>query len=90
MTPTADPIEAHVQRALTAADRLFEALEEIAQAGGLHAALAGRKPKGRADVVARLRSARDQLDAALATGRPRPGRGAAPDDRRAPRAGGRL
>ena len=32
MTP-ADEVEAHVQRAVTAADRLFEALEEIEQAG---------------------------------------------------------
>jgi hypothetical protein len=73
MTP-ADEVEAHVQRAVTAADRLFEALEEIEQAGGLAHALACRKPKSRAEVVARLRSARDQLDAALRIGRPRPGR----------------
>ncbi|MBV8234092.1 MAG: hypothetical protein JO075_00180 [Acidimicrobiia bacterium] len=74
MTPAADQVEAHVQRALTAADRLFEALEEIEQAGGLAYALAARKPKSRAEVVARLHSARDQLDAALRIGRPRPGR----------------
>ena len=74
MTPAADQVEAHVQRALTAADRLFEALEEIEQAGGLAYALAARKPKSRAEVLARLRSARDQLDAALRRGRPRPGR----------------
>jgi hypothetical protein len=73
MTP-ADEVEAHVQRAVTAADRLFEALEEIEQAGGLAYALAARKPKSRAEVLARLRSARDQLDAALRIGRPRPGR----------------
>ena len=73
MTP-ADEVEAHVQRPVTAADRLFAALEEIAQAGGLASALAARKPKSRAEVLARLRSARDQLDAALRIGRPRPGR----------------
>lgn len=73
MTP-ADEVEAHVQRAVTAADRLFEALEEIEQAGGLAYALAARKPKSRAEVLARLRSARDQLDAALRIGHPRPGR----------------
>ena len=74
MTPAADQVEAHVQRALTAADRLFEALEEIEQAGGLAYALAARKPKSRAEVLARLRTARDPLDAALRIGHPRPGR----------------
>jgi len=73
MTPAADQVEAHVQRALTAADRLFEALEEIEQAGGLQAALAARRPKGRDEVLARLRSARDQLEAVLGRRRPRPG-----------------
>ena len=72
MTP-ADEVEAHVQRAVTAADRLFEALEEIEQAGGLAHALAHRKPKSRDEVLARLRSARDQLEAVLGRRRPRPG-----------------
>ena len=69
MATTAD-LEGHICRATTAADRLFEALEEIEQAEGL----AARKPKSRAEVLARLRSARDPLDAALRIGRPRPGR----------------
>ena len=73
MATTAD-LEGHICRATTAADRLFEALEEIEQAEGLAYALAARKPKSRAEVLARLRSARDQLDAALRIGRPRPGR----------------
>ena len=59
-------------------------VEEVAEAeppvapgtgpGDFGPALAHRKPGSRADVLARLRSARDQLDAALRIGRPRPGR----------------
>ena len=77
MTPTpttATALEGHIRRAVTACDRLFEALEEIEQAGGLAHALAQRKPQSRAAVVGRLRSARDPLEAALRIGRPRPGR----------------
>ena len=61
----ADRVEAHVQRALQAADRLFLALEEIEAGGGLASALAGRRPQSRDEVLARLRSARDQLAAVL-------------------------
>jgi hypothetical protein len=75
MTPTpTTALEGHISRAVTACDRLFEALEEIEAAGGLAPALAGRRPQSRDEVLARLRSARDQLDAALRIGRPRPGR----------------
>ncbi|MBV8609819.1 MAG: hypothetical protein JO034_20470 [Singulisphaera sp.] len=75
MTPAAAAaLEGHLSRATTAADRLFEALEEIEAAGGLGQALAARKPKSRDEVLARHRSARDPLDAALRIGRPRPGR----------------
>ena len=76
MTPTAaaDRVEAHVPRALAAADKLFLALEGVEAPGGLGPALAARNPTSRAEVVARLRSARDPLDAALRIGRPRPGR----------------
>jgi len=72
--PVAAALEGHICRAVPACDRLFEALEEIEQAGGLAHALAARKPKSRAEVLGRLRSARDPLDAALRIGRPRPGR----------------
>ena len=61
--PVAAALEGHICRAVPACDRLFEALEEIEQAGGLAHALAARKPKSR-----------DPLDAALRIGRPRPGR----------------
>ena len=56
MTPTAaaDRVEAHMQRALDAADKLFLAFEEVEAHGGLGPALAARKPKSRAEVVARL------------------------------------
>jgi hypothetical protein len=66
-TTNATALEAHLQRALLYADRLFLALEEIEAAGGLAPALAGRRPGSRDEVLARLRSARDQLDAALGT-----------------------
>jgi hypothetical protein len=66
-TTNANGLEAHLQRALQAADRLFLALEEIEAAGGLAPALAGRRPGSRDEVLARLRSARDQLAAALGT-----------------------
>ena len=66
-TTNAHELEAHLQRALLYADRLFLALEEIEAAGGLATALAGRRPGSRDEVLARLRSARDQLDAALGT-----------------------
>jgi hypothetical protein len=66
-TTTTNGLEANLQRALQAADRLFLALEEIEAAGGLAPALAGRRPGSRDEVLARLRSARDQLDAALGT-----------------------
>ena len=75
MTPTPPTaLEGHISRAVTACDRLFEALEEIEAAGGLAPALAHRKPGSRAEVLARLRSARDQLDACAPDRRPRPGR----------------
>ncbi|MBV8231592.1 MAG: hypothetical protein JO329_16540 [Planctomycetaceae bacterium] len=70
-TTNANELEAHLQRALLSADRLFLALEEIEAAGGLATALAGRRPGSRDEVLARLRSARDQLDAALGPGDPR-------------------
>ena len=76
-TTNANRLEAHLQRALQAADRLFLALEEIEAAGGLATALAGRRPASRDEVLARLRSARDQLAAALGTAgqaTPRPAR----------------
>jgi hypothetical protein len=65
MTTNANGLEAHLQRALQAADRLFLALEEIEAGGGLVSALAGRRPASRDEVLSRLRSARDQLAAAL-------------------------
>ena len=65
MTTHANGLEAHLQRALLYTDRLFLALEEIEAAGGLAPALTGRRPGSRDEVLARLRSARDQLDAAL-------------------------
>jgi hypothetical protein len=64
-TTNANGLEAHLQRALQAADRLFLALEEIEVGGGLAPALAGRRPGSRDEVLVRLRSARDQLAAAL-------------------------
>ena len=64
-TTNANALEAHLQRALLYADRLFLALEEIEAAGGLAPALAGRRPASRDEVLVRLRSARDQLDAVL-------------------------
>ena len=67
MTTNANGLEAHLQRALLYADRLFLALEEIEAGGGLAPALAGRRPGSRDEVLARLRSARDQLAAALGT-----------------------
>ncbi|MBV8270170.1 MAG: hypothetical protein JO252_27925 [Planctomycetaceae bacterium] len=73
MATTAD-LEGHICRAATAADRLFEALEEIEPAEGLASALAARKPKSRAEVLGRLRSARNPLEAVFRIGRPRPGR----------------
>ena len=57
MTTNANGLEAHLQRALSAADRLFLALEEIEAAGGLAPALAGRRPGSRDEVLVRLRSA---------------------------------
>ena len=63
--PNASELEAHLQRALLYADRLFLALEEVEARGGLASALAGRRPQSRDEVLARLRSARDQLAAAL-------------------------
>ena len=66
-TTNAHELEAHLQRALLYADRLFLALEEIEAGGGLAPALAGRRPGSRDEVLARLRSARDQLAAALGT-----------------------
>ena len=75
MTPTpTTALEGPISRAVPACDRLFEALEEIEPAEGLAPALAHRQPKSRAEVLGRLRSARDPLDAALRIGRPRPGR----------------
>ena len=76
-TTNANELEAHLQRALLYADRLFLTLEEIEAAGGLATALAGRRPQSREEVLVRLRSARDQLDAALGTidpATPRPAR----------------
>jgi hypothetical protein len=67
-TTNANELEAHLQRALLYADRLFLALEEIEAGGGLAPALAGRRPASRDEVLARLRSARDQLAAALGPG----------------------
>jgi hypothetical protein len=64
-TTNANGLEAHLQRALQAADRLFLALEEIEAGGGLVPTLAGHRPQSRDEVLVRLRSARDQLDAAL-------------------------
>lgn len=64
-TTSANALEADLQRALLSADRLFLALEEIEAAGGLAPALAGRRLASRDEVLARLRSARDQLAAAL-------------------------
>ena len=77
-TTNANRLEAHLQRALQAADRLFLALEEIEAAGGLATALAGRRPASRDEVLARLRSARDQLAAALRPVDPAPPRTARP------------
>ena len=74
-TTNATALEAHLQRALLYADRLFLALEEIEAGGGLAPALAGRRPGSRDEVLVRLRSARDQLAAALGpvdTPTPRP------------------
>ena len=76
-TTNAHELEAHLQRALLYADRLFLALEEIEAGGGLAPALAGRRPGSRDEVLVRLRSARDQLAAALGpvdTPTPRPAR----------------
>jgi len=81
-TTNANELEAHLQRALQAADRLFLALEEIEAAGGLATALAGRRPQSRDEVLARLRSARDQLAAALKPVDPAPPRPARPPLRR--------
>jgi hypothetical protein len=64
-TTHAHELEAHLQRTLLYADRMFLALEEIEASGGLAAALADRRPQSRDEVLARLRSARDQLAAAL-------------------------
>jgi hypothetical protein len=64
-TTNANQLEAHLQRTLLYADRLFLALEEIEAAGGLAPTLAGRRPASREEVLARLRSVRDQLAAAL-------------------------
>jgi hypothetical protein len=64
-TTNANALEAHLQRALLYTDRLFLALEEIEAGGGLAPALAGRRPASRDEVLARLRSARDQLAAVL-------------------------
>jgi hypothetical protein len=47
-------------------------------AGGLATALAGRRPQSRDEVLARLRSARDQLAAALKPVDPAPRRPARP------------
>ena len=77
-TTNANGLEAHLQRALLYADRLFLALEEIEAAGGLATALAGRRPASRDEVLARLRSARDQLAAALGPVDPAPPRPARP------------
>jgi len=87
MTTNANELEAHLQRALHAADRLFLALEEIEAGGGLAPALAGRRPQSREEVLARLRSAQDQLAAALGPVDPAPPRPArrAPLQRRANR-----
>ena len=77
-TTHAHELEAHLQRTLLDADRMFLALEEIEAAGGLASALAGRRPQSRDEVLARLRSARDQLAAALGPVDPAPRRPARP------------
>jgi hypothetical protein len=77
-TTNAHELEAHLQRALLYADRLFLALEEIEARGGLASALADRRPASRDEVLARLRSARDQLAAALGPVDPTPPRTARP------------
>ena len=50
-TTNAHELEAHLQRALLYADRLFLALEEIEAPGGLAAALADRRPQSRDEVL---------------------------------------
>jgi hypothetical protein len=77
-TTNANALEVHLQRALLYADRLFLALEEIEAGGGLASALADRRPASRDEVLARLRSARDQLAAALRPVDPAPPRPARP------------
>ncbi|MBV8606720.1 MAG: hypothetical protein JO034_04575 [Singulisphaera sp.] len=71
-TTNTNGLEAHLQRALQAAGRLFLALEEIEAGSGLASALAGRRPQSRDEVLARLRSARDQLAAVLGRVAPPP------------------
>jgi len=51
------------QKVQTMATKLFEACEELDEAGGLREALAGWTPKSEARALATLRAARAALDA---------------------------
>ena len=69
MTPDVE-LGAYLNRVGNAADKLFEALEEIEAAGGLHAALEDLRPGSRKSLVHRLRSTQSLLADAM-----RPARG---------------
>ena len=74
-----DTVEANVSRLGHAADMLVESCVELEAAGGLGAALAGRRPRSRAEFLERLEQAKAALDGLLAearSGRSGPHRGA--------------